>query len=172
MKTVFIPVTLAILTLGLCFASPSIAAESEKQATYNIAPLYQEVRELVRKYYPIATSHTLNNKIHFEYDTRIFIVHEPYKTGEWQDAREERGPKKDGIMGTIQLQKGPWQGAAVVPQTFNKRYFKVLLMAPYSKKLDAHIHVLIKYPRNVDKKFLKEITTLLNHFEAYVETSE
>jgi hypothetical protein len=111
----------------------------------------------------------VKDKIHFEYDTRVFIVHEAYKTGEWQDPREERGPKPGGILCDITLQKGQYQGAAAAPQTFDKRYFKVLLMAPYSSKRDVHLYVRLSYPGNVSSDFLKEFADLVNGFEKYVD---
>src|ERR1039458_6677961 len=98
---------------------------------------------LFRKYYPKVTSHLLKDKIHFEQETRIFIVHEPLMTGEWQDPWEERGPMRGGILCDITLQKGKYQGQAEVPQTFDKRYFKVLLLVGYSAKEDVHVHVLL-----------------------------
>ena len=116
-----------------------------------------------------ATSHLLKDQIHFEHDTRVFLVHEPLKTGDWQDPRETRGPKPGGILCEITLQKGEYRGAAVVPQTFDKRYFKVLVMASYSPKRDVHIYVHLSYPGNVSTDFLKEFADLVNGFETYVD---
>ncbi|NOY29593.1 MAG: hypothetical protein GXP28_05280, partial [Planctomycetes bacterium] len=135
----------------------------------DIDQLYNQVLKIVRHHFPDATSHKLNNKIHFEDDTRIFIVHEPLKTGEWQDPWEERGPKKHGIYGDIEIRAGRWQGAAVVPQSFDKRYFTTLLMAPYSERLDVHLVVHIKYPHEVPKDFLNELSALLKQFERHVK---
>ena len=67
---------------------------------------YSNVRKLVRRYYPQATSHLLANNIHFEYDTRVFVVHKPLKNGRWQDTWEQRGPKKGGILGEIEFRRG------------------------------------------------------------------
>ena len=129
--------------------------------------LYSELRMVVRKYYPQATSHLLGDKIHFEHDTRIFIVHEPTKGGEWQDPWETRGPKPGGILCEITFQKGRYQGAAVVPQTFDKRYFKLLMLAPYSAKQDAHLLVHLSYPGNTSGQFLKEFTQVLDDLDQH-----
>jgi hypothetical protein len=41
-------------------------------------------------------------------------------------------------------------------------------MAPYSKDLDAHLHVLVEYPANVPAGFLKDLTGTLNNFGKFV----
>ena len=157
-----------VLGFAALLASSAIVASPERaNVRYDIDQLYQEIRRIVRRDYPAATLHKLDGKIHFEHDTRIFVVHEPLKTGQWQDPWEERGPKINGIYGDIEIREGRWQGAAVVPQSFDKRYFTMLLMAPYSDRLDAHLVVHIKYPRNVPNGFLKDLTELLNHFEEH-----
>ena len=152
---------------ALLAASASVGSPEPASSAYDINQLYREIRQIVRRSYPAATSHKLDDKIHFEHDTRIFVVHEPLKTGEWQDPWEVRGPKKNGICGDIEIRAGHWQGAAVVPQSFDKRYFTELLMAPYSERLDAHLVVRIKYPRQLPNGFLKELTDLLNQFEQH-----
>ena len=145
---------------------PSRAAELQNPA---LKPLYSELRILFRKYYPEATSHLLKDEIHFEHETRIFIVHEPLRTGEWQDPWPERGPQRGGILCDLTLQKGKYPGAAAVPQTFDKRYFKLLVMAPYSSKRDVHLYVHLSFPADVKSDFLKEFTALVDDFEKYLD---
>ncbi len=57
----------------------------------------------------------------------------------------------------------------MVPQTFDNRYFRLLLMAPYSRQSDAHLYVHLAYPGNVSPDFLKEFTGLVNEFERYLD---
>jgi hypothetical protein len=157
---------------SLLVFAPGVNGEDDEQVALEnpaLKRLYSELRMVVRKYYPKATSHLLKDKIHFEHDTRIFIVHEPTKSGEWQDPWETRGPKPGGILCDMSFQKGPYQGAAVVPQTFDKRYFKVLLLAPYSARRDAHLLIHLSYPGNTSGEFLKEFTRLVNDFEKQVD---
>jgi len=169
MNTKHTPWLLLLSLVCALVAVPTRAVELETLHNPALERFYSELRTLFRKHYPKATSHLLKDKIHFEHDTRVFIVHEAYKTGEWQDPWEERGPKPGGILCDITLQKGQYQGAAVAPQTFDKRYFKVLLMAPYSSKRDVHLYVHLSYPGNVSTDFLKEFTDLVNGFEKYVD---
>ncbi len=169
MNTKHTPWLLLLSFVCALMAAPTRAAEDEPLQSPVLKRFYSELRTLFRKHYPKATSHLLKDKIHVEHDTRFFIVHEAYKTGEWQDPWEERGPKLGGILCDITLQKGQYQGAAVAPQTFDKRYFTVLLMAPYSPKRDVHLYVHLSYPGNVSSDFLKEFTDLVNGFEKYVD---
>ena len=62
----------------------------------DLKPLLKEVRKVVEKHYPKATVTLKDQTIHFEFNTRKFMIHEPTLTGEWQDAREEMGPQKGG----------------------------------------------------------------------------
>ena len=158
-----------LMLVSFLMAPPVRAADDGTLQNPALKRFYSELRTLFQRHYPKATSHLLKDKIHFEHDTRVFIVHEPYKTGEWQDPWEERGPKPGGIHCDITLEKGAWQGAAVVPQTFDKRYFAVLLLAPYSPKRDEHLTVHLAYPQDVSPEFLKQFTELIDSFEKYVD---
>jgi hypothetical protein len=149
-----------------------VGAEQQEDKPLNdprLKEIYSSARRIVKRHYPEATSHLLKNKIHFESDTRLFIIHVPLKTGEWQDPWEERGPKKGGILGTLELREGAYCGAAMVPQTFDKHYYKVMLMAPYSKKHNCHLYVQLYVPRLKSKpEFIKEFTALVNDFEKMI----
>jgi hypothetical protein len=147
-----------VLALGclLAVAAPAAADHAPKP---DLKPLFEKVRQLVEKHYPKAEMTLKDQTIHFEFNTRKFMIHEPLLTGEWQDAREEAGPQKSGIYGDIELRAGKYAGMAVTPQSFDKRYFTLLLMAPYSKKLNYHLYVHLKYPRDVPQEFLKEFST-------------
>ncbi len=69
----------------------------------------------------------------------------------------------------MSLRKGRYMGAAIVPQTFDKRYLQLLVMAPYSLKHDAHLYVHLSYPANARPDFLMEFTGLANDFEPHLE---
>ena len=125
---------------------------------------YSKLKIPFRRYYPQVTSHLLKDKIHFEYDTRVFIIHKPYMSGDWQDPWEERGPKMDGILCDIEFVKGRYNGQADSPQTFKGPYFNTLLLTPYSPKNDAHLHILLRY-HTVKADFLTEFRKLADDFE-------
>ena len=149
-------------------AAPAKSGEDESLQNPALKRFYSELRTLVRKHYPKATSHLLKGTIHFKHDTRVFIVHEAQMTGEWQDPWETRGPKPGGILCDIRFQRGKYQEQAVAPQAFDKRYFKILLLAPYSEKHNAHLVVHLSYPRDVKEDFLKQFTELVHDFGKHV----
>jgi hypothetical protein len=134
----------------------------------DLKPFLEDVRKLVEKHYPEGKVTLKDPVIHFEFNTRKFMIHEPLLTGEWQDAQEEVGPQKGGIWGSIELRAGEYGGMAAAPHSFDKHYFTHLLMAPYSKKFDHHLYVHLKYPHDVPKEFLKEFKGLVEGFEGYV----
>jgi hypothetical protein len=131
-----------------------------------IRPLYVEVRALVRRFYPQATLQMLNKGVHFEYNSRTFLIHPRSRTGNWQDTVGERGPSRGGILCDIELRPGRYNGAAIVPQTFDMQRFKLLLMAPYSKRNDCYLYVHLYYPEDVSPEFVREFRTLIASFES------
>jgi hypothetical protein len=160
---------LCTLLLAACGSLvPSLRLAADEGETPDLKPLHAAVQKLVIKHYPKAEVTLADGKIHFEYKTRTFLIHEPTLLGEWQDAHEELGPNKGGIVGDIQYQPGPYMGMAAVPQTFDKRYYMLLLTAPSSKGLVAHLWVNLKYPRNAPEEFVKEFKELVDEFEKYV----
>jgi hypothetical protein len=52
----------------------------------------------------------------------------------------------------------------VVPQAFDKRYFTLKVMAPYSEARDAHLYTHLLYPADVNRLFLSEFTDLVTRF--------
>ena len=160
-----------ILLTSLCFASsllPVGAAGVKPQQNSRLKPFYSKLSTLFLRHYPKVTSHMLGERIHFEQETQVFIVHELLKGGEWQD-REVRGPKMGGILCDIEMRKGKYEGAAELPQTSDKRYFRVLGMAPYSAKHNAYLYIHLSYPGNVKDDFLKQFTELVNGWENYLD---
>jgi hypothetical protein len=172
---------LAMLCLPLLFSlaiaaaaaeeprAPDAATEPPAPPRYDLRTLHAAVGRVVLRHYPGATSHVLDGKIYFERDTRIFLVHHPLKSGEWQDPVEERGPKLNGVIVEIAIARGPYGGAAMLPQSFSHHYFTRFVTAPYSEKLDAHLHVTVKHAARVSQDFLKELTAVLDRFDEHVD---
>ena len=90
----------------------------------------EEVKTLVLKEYPKAKITIEGSLIHFEFNTRKFMIHEPLLTGEWQDAGTQIGPQRGGIYCDMEFLAGKYGAQAAVPQKFDKRYFTTSLSAP------------------------------------------
>ena len=163
---------LLLYSLAILFIFQGVVQSEEKNSLQEqrLNKIYRDIRIVVKRHYPESSCHFLGNKIHFEFNTRPFIIHVPLKTGEWQDPWEERGPKKGGILGDIELRDGQYIGAAVVPQTFDRKYYSILLLAPYSQKFDCHLYVHIYHPHlDNESGFIKEIVDIINSFEKRLE---
>ena len=160
-----------VVLLMSCLLGAVSRAAADDAPTSDLRPLLEQVRKVVEKHYPKATVSLKDQTIHFDFNTRKFMIHEPLLTGEWQDAHEESGPQKGGIHGNIELRSGKYGGQAAVPQSIDQRYFTLLLKAPYSEKLDRHLYIHLKYPREVPKEFLKEFEGVVDGFEKHVPTT-
>lgn len=150
-----------LITIICILAAPSANAADD------VTAFYASLQSVFIKHYPAVRVSAKDKTVTFDHDTRLFLIHEPLKTGEWQDATEQRGPKKGGVYCKIVSEKGIYSGAAEVPQTFDKHYFTVLLLAPYSKRLDCHLHVLLLYPSDASKQFLRDFADAINKFSAH-----
>jgi hypothetical protein len=131
--------------------------------------LFAATKALVLKYYPDAQTELTGHTIHFEVRTRRFMIHEPLRTGDWQDAREIVGPQRGGVIGNMELRSGKYPGAAMVPQAFDKRYFTLQVMAPYSEARGAHLYTHLLYPGDANRLFLSEFTDLVTRFTEYLD---
>ncbi len=137
---------------------------SEEVDDPRLQQFYRDMRMVVLKHYPKASTSQLDGNFHAEHDTRLFMIHHPTLLGDWQDASEERGPKRGGMMCQLQVKAGPYGGMAALPQTFDHRYFKVLRLAPYSSQRDQHLSVRLAYPADAKPEFLTDFTKAVNNF--------
>ena len=89
--------------------SLSAKAQESGRSLPSLAPFYNDLGSLVRNYYPEASLTNGDHSIHFEYRARDFMIHEPLMTGDWQDARTERGPNTKGVVCDITLLSGKYE---------------------------------------------------------------
>ena len=84
-----ISILLVSMSLAATQATPAVEPKIESSQNPLLVELYHQFGSLFKKYYPDVTSHLLKDEMQFEHDTRIFLVHEPFMTGGWQDPIEE-----------------------------------------------------------------------------------
>lgn len=129
----------------------------------------QQLGGVIAKYYPDVQVERPSEKdpfMRWSFKNRKFMVHLPTLTGQWQEAIEMVGPDRKGILCTAHVHEGPYMGMAVVPQTFDRQYFHVLMMAPNRKDVNAHVIVRLYYPKDVDKAFISEIAEVVQKFDS------
>jgi hypothetical protein len=166
--TMLIKLSVPLVTLFLTFLQ--VQGEESQIQDPRFRTFYREIETLVNRHYPEATCHLSGNIVSFSFDTQPFLVHFPLKTGEWQEAREVKGPKQKGILGSVELRKGRFGGAAMLPQTFDTYYFSDMASAPYSAACDSHLYVHLLVPRfGRNNEFVKEFHDLVNNVERWQE---
>ncbi len=137
--------------------------QNEGSAAPVLRHLYSSLQPVFQRYYPTVKSALTSTGIEFEHDTRMFLIHVPLKTGEWQEAREIKGPNRRGILCHIGLVEGKYNGAAMLPQTFNDRYFETLVMAVARPDESAYLYIHLSYPHLVDARFQQEFHETLKN---------
>lgn len=152
------------LTLCSIFIMTATPASAEEKLPQRVEKIYDEVKALVLQHYPKAEVIRKENRIECKFNTRIFMIHYPLKTGEWQDANPTEGPNRGGVMCSISLSKGHWMGAAMVPQTFDYGYYSSTLMCPYNKKLDMHLQSHLNIPKGTSSDFATSYSKLIQSF--------
>lgn len=155
-----------ILLLGILFAMTSSKPgdAGTVAAPPAVAETYSRAEKVLLSHYPNATVKRENGNLQISYRTRKFMVHNRLKTGEWQEAVEVIGPDRNGISCGISAAPGPFMGAAMVPQTFDYRYYQSLMLAPYSKNLNYHLVAHLNYPDDVKPEVVKEFNEAISRF--------
>jgi hypothetical protein len=112
-----------VLVLG-CLLAVAGRTGADDAPKPDLKPLLKEVRKVIEKHYPKATVTLKDQTIHFEFNTRKFMIHEPTLTGEWQDAREGKTERCQEPFLTLGSKKQPEK----VPDTFTARFAVTFLL--------------------------------------------
>lgn len=134
----------------------------------DLSGLQSELQSLVDRYYVDCVVKRSDGELTFALRTRSFWIHDRNRSVEWQDAREVIGPQPKGIYCTVTPRSSNIRTTAVVPQKFNRHYFVESWMKFYSPKLDGSLLVTLRYPSDVNPKFVSELESLLKRFDRFV----
>lgn len=141
----------------------------EGQRQLNLSGLVEAVEPIAHRYYPEARVSLRDERtIEIEHDAQVFMVHLPTKTGEWQDASPIKGPRRGGVVMIISIRDGDWQGAAVLPQSFDHCYFVDHVSLYYSETLDAHAHVSLRYEGAYPSDLMAELAGPLSELDRHI----
>ncbi|MCP4899479.1 MAG: hypothetical protein GY906_21140 [bacterium] len=150
---------ITVLVLSFMSAGSLPAAEATHPV---VTSLSVQLLPIVRTAYP-------NSDIAFESDrmtasanTRSFTVHGGSKIGKWStEPHIEKGPSFEGFILTIAVHDGPYRGAAVIPQTLKRPYWRTFLDAAEILDEDRHITVHFSYGARVTRELLQAATSIL-----------
>lgn len=154
MRAVILCLAAAFVVTTPAGRAEAIAGAVEPSAV--LSEIASRLNPIFQRHYPGTKSQIGSDRIVFEHDTRVFLIHVPLKTGEWQEAREIKGPNRNGILCTIELRDGRYDGAAVLPQTFNERYFETTVSQMPSLDGTRCLYVHLSFPSGVQVGFQKE----------------
>ena len=154
----------AIVTLAL-----PVIVTAQDTALPSLDRFSIKMKQMLETKYPKIEQSTASGARQFNYNTMIFQIHIPLKTGEWQKAVQELGPQRKGILCRYKLIPGKYMGAAMLPQTFNHHYYQIYSVAPYSAKHNCYLQASLYYPEaDTDPEILRGFRDLTKNFEAYL----
>lgn len=138
-----------------------------------------KLEALFRKHYPKAVFDNQGvNGIHFEHEVIPFVFPYTGARGAKHETDKQRGPKEGGILCSVYSSAGPYMGQlALLPaaegnvaqQVIDRKAYKQLLMAPYSKKSNVHMWISLSFPPDVDEAFLENFRQIMADFQTAAE---
>lgn len=157
----------------LCLGAKLYALEDGETAENpTLKPLHCAIAELVKHHYPEATTHTFENKIHFEHSTRLYVTRAVAKVpkGEEPPLVEERGPMTGGVWCDIRYYNTDLQDRPPYPRSegvTEREYFTELIYYPNDNRNKCHMVVTLRLPSDLTKnqdQFIQEFRELLGSF--------
>jgi hypothetical protein len=134
-----------------------------------------KLETLFQEHYPNATFDNQGvNGLHCEYE--VFTIDSYYSgtKGVKREAVSHRGPKPGGILCSVYAAAGPYRGqlqlspfteGKLAQQVIDRKEYKQLLMAPYSKKTDIHLWAALSFPPDVNDEFLDKFRRIMMDFQ-------
>jgi hypothetical protein len=158
-----------ILPNGIVIVNKDGAANSDPgNAALN--RFHQELRKVLAKHFPRASSHVFDDKIHFEHATRLYVARAIAKTplGQQPPLVEVRGPNNDGVWCEIRFREGFVPYARSEGAT-DRQHFTEYIYYPHFQDLDCHLYVTLRLPsgaeQQVQGQFLADFRKLLESFD-------
>jgi hypothetical protein len=132
-------------------------------------PLVKKLTDIIRSHCADAEIGVTNDVFRAKYGTMMFTLHTRQKTGEVStNTYREEGPNFKGFLLTVTLEKGGYQGAAVVPQELHGPYFPTFLNAPRAEDGQHHYLIHFAYGSRLDPKLKAAILEALPGSTAFV----
>jgi len=153
--------SLMILSASGC---PCLNSQSAVQAATEFSSeaallddVHTRLSALIRECYPKTKVVKTGNKLRIEYKVRPFIT---------VGNKTEMAPDFGGLACDIELRPGKYSGRTRLPQQYNEyNFYSVILMAPYSKTLNAHLYTKLLYPSDTPQEFQDRFKDLMNEYD-------
>ena len=159
-------VSVICLSLMIVSASgcPCLNSQSAVQAATEFSSeaallddVHTRLSALIRECYPKTKVVKTGNKLRIEYKVRPFIT---------VGNKTEMAPDFGDLACDIELRPGKYSGRTRLPQQYNEyNFYSVILMAPYSKTLNAHLYTKLLYPSDTPQEFQDRFKDLMNEYD-------
>lgn len=141
---------LGVACLVACSAAPA--------APVGQTALADQLGKLVRKHFPDAVVAQDNGKFTAKHGTMVFTIHRHWKTGKiLKETDQVEGPNYEGFMISISVQDGKYEGAAMVPQTLNRRYWQEYIDRPPTEDGKGHYVINFSFGSRLNREFMKTV---------------
>ena len=149
MKSMHTSLICAVLLAGCSATFAAPAKQSE---------LADKISKLVKKHFPDAIIAQDNSTLSAKHGTMVFTIHRHWKTGKiLEETDQVEGPNYKGFMISLSVQNGKYEGAAMVPQTLNRRYWKTYIDRPPTDDDKGYYVINFSYGARLDRDFMKAI---------------
>jgi hypothetical protein len=143
-------------TILTAFAQSATAGEPPPAA------VVERLSEVIRRHCPEVRISADKEKFVAKHATMIFTLHNRSKTGEIsQHTYQAEGPNHKGFIVTVWRDEGPYEGAAVMPQTMEEPYYSTFIDAVPTEDRRGHLRVGFSYGRRIDENLKQAIRAAL-----------
>lgn len=147
---------LSLLFLLLAAAVPCRASEPLPE------PLVKRLTETIRAHCPEAVFKTEDGMFVAQHGTMLFTLHRRLRTGEVNPATyQEEGPNFKGFLLKMRLEKGLYDGPALVPQEVPGPYYPTFLNCPVTPDGQHHFWINFSYGCQLDPKLKQAVLDAL-----------
>lgn len=124
--------------------------------------LNKKVTKIVLEHFPKAAVVVDHGNLVAKQGTMIFTVHRRSKTGKVGEKTDQvEGPNYQGFILSISVQDGQYHGAAVVPQTLQRPYWKTYIDRPATKDGKSHFVINFSYGARLNREFISALLEAL-----------
>lgn len=148
-----------------CFLLLLLATSAHGDDTKKtLADIRERFLAATTKHYGKVQIDSTSDHLTISYNTMSYQIHSTDKTGTISEAaHEEVGPKVNGFILSIVPQKGPYRGAAHLPQTITRPYWKTFATFIPTDDKQNHLHISLSYGRKVPDMTVSDLVAAIEN---------